>query len=219
MPSAERRLHARVSLDLPCALIGERRDEGRLRTLALHGAMVIAPPGAGRVSQRRTLEIDAPNGAGRFSLPADIVWLRETHAESTYGLRFPNLPDRDRETLALLLDAVLLLHGPGTRAHVRVSYRAQIRCRTVREFRAALSNLSLGGLAFSCGDPIRAGEEITVELRHSLDAPPIMLRGTVVHVKPEGQKFEVGARFEPLDPVLRTKVDELLRKAIRGDVP
>ena len=217
MQLAERRLHARLSLDLPCRLGGT--TEARVRELSLGGALVVAPSEALRMGAECSLAIEVPGWPGPFSLRGRVVRrdVRGGETGATFGLRLDAGDDPGfRENLAAVLDLLTQTPGPGTRRHARLIWSAEVTCKSVREFSALLSNVSRGGLALTTTRRITIGETIAVEIRVR-DQPPMTFPTKVVHVsEQEKSTWKVGVQFEPLDSATQARLDEFLRRTIRG---
>lgn len=217
---AERRLHARLTIDLPCTLESLGHAEpARLRELSLGGALVTAAPGALAIGGACIVEVAVPGWPGPFSFAGRAV-RRDVHGEentATFGIRLDGADDPSvRENLAGVLDMLMHLPGPGTRRHVRMDWRADVLCKSAREFNALLSNVSRGGLALTTSRRIAVGEKITVEIRVR-DLQPVAFPTHVVHVSEKGTAvWQVGVEFEALDAVAQAKLDEFLRRTIRG---
>lgn len=214
MRTEERRLHARILLDLPCALVGSRlRLDGRIRDLSTGGASVSAHAGSVRVQDAFIVAIDVP-GLPALSIPGKVVRLEERGAEGRYGIRFSDLDPRQREELRLLLDALLQTKGIGTRRHVRLSYCAEVTCRSQKQFCAVMRNICKGGMALACDERLEVGETIAVEIRTSRRA--LVIPGRVVHIQSAPDTVKVGVRFDPLPPDIQDALEGFLRQTLRA---
>ena len=73
-------------------------------------------------------------------------------------------------------------------------------------------NVSAGGLRFRCGELLRVGDHLEVQLRLPADPQPVTVRGQVVWSKmPAAGVAENGVGFLDVTPEQSERIDDLVR--------
>jgi hypothetical protein len=211
--SREQRRFARVETDLACLVDGSA--DCRIRNLSLGGALLFGPHGLAEVGDPLSIELKVDSDAPLAVLGEVLrVARRDTHAE--HGIRFPGVDSSQHQRLSRCLSSISKRGGTGERASPRQFKRLGIRCRSVEDFYATMSNISAGGLGFECDVPLSVGETVTLEVMTRAADRPLHLTGVVAHTRktPAGT-YQAGLRFERLTDSQRADLEDAIRTLLR----
>ncbi len=104
-----------------------------------------------------------------------------------------------------------------TRNYLRLPAPWPIRCQpqgdgTEKTQVTSASDVSAGGVSLIVNEPLEAGSRLHVEIH----VPPlnrsIHAEGIVVRCTPTGKRFELGVRFDQIDPLERIALNEAVER-------
>jgi hypothetical protein len=209
--SDERRRFPRLALERSCTLRGAGdSQEAKLVDISAVGARIVS---ASRpAGDRESLEIVLPRDDGpALSLTARVMYSRERDGSVVAGMQFTDLDADRHRALLVYLGQALDGDGGGARQHPRLTHRVPVKLSTPKSTRAALENISRGGVAVIVDEPIAVGDPLTITLSIGKMETPLELEGTVVRVKPTGDgRTQAGVRLVELLPEAQALLDELL---------
>jgi c-di-GMP-binding flagellar brake protein YcgR len=200
---AELRAHTRISAPVRAFV---HPAEGRpyevpVRDISLGGVFLLTPKQICNVGEAVNVELAAPDATGGFLLRAEAVRsVLSTESESGLlgmGFQFVEMRHEQQEALKSLITLLLAGGGGERRAYPRVSHRVAVQCTSVRQVRAVLRDLSVGGARLFVEVPLAVGERIAVELERN-QGGPLRLVAQVVSTqwsRPEEPYDQAGVQF------------------------
>src|SRR5688572_24373638 len=150
--SHELRSHPRISAPMRAYVHprgGGRPFEVPVRNISEGGIFLLASTPLCQVGEVIDLELAPPEGGSGFLVQAEAV--RSVMAPERgrellgMGFQFSNLRPEQQRVLHGFVAKLLEGNGGERRAYPRVSHRVVVQCTAVREVKAVLRDLSLGG--------------------------------------------------------------------------
>lgn len=215
----ERRKANRIEASLGCNVAGEGADfEATLINVSKMGAALRAESAQARVGESLTLLIDATGGLDEQALACTVVRADEREGGAIYGVTFDPLPPDAEDKLDQLLVWLASQAGTGSRKDPRVSARLKVRCQTREAFTATLENLSCGGLAVRCQQPVAPGDAMVVEFLVKDLTSGLEVRGTALRCELQADgAFKIAVRFSPPSQADRARIHEAVLKLLGAE--
>jgi c-di-GMP-binding flagellar brake protein YcgR len=214
VPSAEElRAHPRIAAPMR-AFVHPR--EGRpyelpVRDISLGGIFLLTATALCRMGEVIDLELARPDAAGGFLVRAEAVrsvMAPEKDDQLGIGFQFVDLRPEQQEALRKFVAGLLDQGGGQRRAYPRVSHRVAVQCTAVREVRAVLRDISVGGARLFLEVPLAVGERIGLELERDRGGT-LRLIGLVVSTywaKPEEPYDQAGVQFIDMTDAARSEL-------------
>jgi len=218
VPNAEeQRAHPRIAAPMRAFVHpGQGRPyELPVRDISLGGIFLLTTSAICRVGDVIDLELAAPDAAGGFLVRAEAVrsvMVPEKDTQLGIGFQFVDLRPEQQEVLRRFVSGLLAGAGGQRRAYPRVSHRVAVQCTAVREVRAILRDISIGGARLFLEVPLAVNERIALELERDRGGP-LRLIGQVVSTywaKPEEPYDQAGVQFIDMSDATRTELREYL---------
>jgi len=216
----ELRAHPRIAAPMRAFVHPKdgRPYELPVRDVSAGGIFLLTASAICRVGDVIDLELAEPDAAGGFLVKAEAVravMVPEKDDQLGIGFQFVDLRPEQQETLRKFLARLLDKSGGERRAYPRVSHRVAVQCTAVREVRAILRDISIGGARLFLEVPLAVGERIALELQRDRGGP-LRLIGQVVSTywaKPEEPYDQAGVQFIDLTDATRAEL-----RAYLGDL-
>jgi c-di-GMP-binding flagellar brake protein YcgR len=209
----ELRAHPRISAPMRAFV---HPKEGRpyelpVRDISVGGVFLLTASEVCRVGEVIDLELAQPDAAGGFLVRAEAVWAVMVPGKDDQlgiGFQFVDLRPEQQEALRKFVGGLLDKSGGARRAYPRVSHRVAVQCTAVREVRAILRDISVGGARLFVEVPLAVGERIALELQRDRGAP-LRLIGQVVSTywaRPEEPYDQAGVQFIDMTEAARAEL-------------
>jgi c-di-GMP-binding flagellar brake protein YcgR len=213
----EQRAHPRISAPMRAFVHPEkgRPYELPVRDISLGGLFLLTTQAICRIGEVIDLELAEPDAAGGFLVKAEAVrsvLVPGKDDQLGIGFQFVDLRPEQQEALRRFVSGLLAGSGGQRRAYPRVSHRVAVQCTAVREVRAILRDISMGGARLFVEVPLASGERIALELERDRGAP-LRLIGQVVSTywaQPEEPYDQAGVQFIDMTEDTRAELREYL---------
>lgn len=182
-----------------------------VRDISLGGLFLLTTSEICRVGEVIDLELAETNAAGGFLVKAEavrVVLVPGKEDQLGIGFQFVDLRPEQQEALRRFVSGLLSGIGGQRRAYPRVSHRVAVQCTAVREVRAVLRDISVGGARLFLEVPLAVGERVALELERDRGGP-LRLIGQVVSTywaQPNEPYDQAGIQFIDMTDQVR---DEL----------
>src|SRR5689334_6240680 len=180
----ELRAHPRISAPMRAFV---HPKEGRpyelpVRDISVGGVFLVTTSAICRIGEVIDVELAQPDAAGGFLVKAEAVrsvMVPGKEDQLGIGFQFVDLRPEQQEALRHFVGGLLAGAGGQRRAYPRVSHRVAVQCTAVREVRAVLRDISVGGARLFVEVPLAVGERIALQLERDRGGP-LRLIGQVV---------------------------------------
>src|SRR3954462_15044881 len=207
------RAHPRISAPMRAFV---HPKEGRpyelpVRDVSQGGVFLVTTSEICRIGDVIDVELAEPDAAGGFLVKAEAVrsvMVPGKEDQLGIGFQFVDLRSQRQEALRRFVGGRLSGAGGQRRAYPRVSHRVAVQCTAVREVRAVLRDISVGGARLFIEAPLAVGERIALELERDRGSP-LRLIGQVVSTywaRPDEPYDQAGVQFVDMTDAVR---DEL----------
>jgi len=190
-----------------------------VRDISVGGLFLLTASAICRVGEVIDVELAEPDAAGGFLVKAEAVravMVPEKDDQLGIGFQFVDLRPEQQEALRKFVGGLLDKRGGARRAYPRVSHRVAVQCTAVREVRAILRDISVGGARLFVEVPLAVGERIALELQRDRGAP-LRLIGQVVSTywaQPDEPYDQAGVQFIDLTDQVRAELRAYLEQLL-----
>jgi len=198
-----------------------RPYEVPVRDVSLGGIFLLTTASICDVGQVIDLELTTVNREGGFLVRAEAVRsVLDPNKGSQLGIgfQFVDLRPEQQEMLRRFLADLLSGSGGQRRAYPRISHRVLVQCTAMREVRAVLRDISVGGARLFVEVPLAVGERIALTLERDRGAP-LRLVAQVVSTywaRPDEPYDQAGVQFIDMSEATRAELTGYLGRLLDG---
>ncbi len=214
MSDSDRRVHVRVQVETKVRVSAPNGVfEGQVRDLSKGGAGIYLDEVVGK--QGDSIELFLPIEEGDdIVVMAEILRVVYTSRGILHGTRFQMVEPSMREKLLELIEKLVKEAGGGKRKHARLSQRLPIEVDNLKDFKANIENISMGGLAMVVEEPLVLDQEVELSIPDLEGNELLVVKGRVIHQTQLSEEYaqgcRVGLEFEELSAEDRTLLAKLL---------